>query len=33
MVHDDDLGDEHLSVLSWVILGVGGDVSSLDIFD
>ena len=33
MVEDDDLGDEHLGVSAWVVLGVGSDVASLDILD
>ena len=33
MVHDDNLSFEPLGVHSWLSLGVGGDVSSLDISD
>ena len=33
MVKDDNLGEEHLSVGSWVVLGVGSDESSLDVLD
>ena len=33
MVEDDNLGDEHLGVSAWVVLGVGSDVASLDILD
>jgi hypothetical protein len=31
MVHDDNLSLEVVSVLSWLSLGIGGDVTSLDI--
>lgn len=33
VVHDNDLSLEGFSFLGWVILGVGGDVSSSDILD
>ena len=33
MVHDDNLGLEVVSILCWLSLGIGGDVSSLDISD
>jgi hypothetical protein len=33
VVHDDDLGNEHLGVHGGYFLGVGGDVSSLDFVD
>mmetsp|Transcript_16754 Transcript_16754/g.37905 ORF Transcript_16754/g.37905 Transcript_16754/m.37905 type:complete len:525 (-) Transcript_16754:84-1658(-) len=33
VVHDDDLGDEGGGSLGWVVLGVGGDVSSLELLD
>jgi hypothetical protein len=33
VVHDDDLGDEVLSVHSGVVLGIRSDVTSLDILD
>ena len=33
MVEDDNLSDEHLGVSAWVVLGVGSDVTSLDILD
>jgi len=33
MVKDNNLGEEHLSILGWVVLGVRADISSLDILD
>merc|ERR1719454_1681193 len=33
MVHDDNLSLEPLSIHGWDVLGVGGDVSSLDILN
>ena len=33
VVHDDDLSLEGFGFLGWVILGVGGNVSSSDILD
>jgi len=33
MVEDDNLSDEHLGVSARVVLGVGGDVTSLDVLD
>jgi len=33
VVKDDNLSNEHLGVGGWVVLGVGGDVSSLDVLD
>ena len=33
MVKDDNLGNEHLVILGGVVLGVGSDVSALDILD
>jgi hypothetical protein len=33
MVHDDNLGVEALGVLSWNVLGIRSDVSSLDVSD
>ena len=33
MVQDNDLGGEVLSGTSGVVLGVGGDVSTLDVLD
>ena len=33
MVHDNNLGLEVVSVLGWLSLGIGGDVTSLDIRD
>ena len=33
MVHDDNLSVERLGILSWLSLGVGGDVTSLDVSD
>jgi len=33
MVHDDNLGLEGLSVLSGGVLGIGGDITSLDVLD
>jgi len=33
VVEDDDLGVERSSLLSRVVLGVGGDVSTTDILD
>ena len=33
MVHDDDLGLEVLSIHSWGVLGIGSDVTSLNIRD
>jgi len=33
MVHDDDLGGEGVAFSSWVVLGVGCDVTSSDILD
>merc|ERR1712164_58176 len=33
VVHDDDLGDEGSGLLGWIVLGVRGDVSSLELLD
>jgi len=33
MVEHDDLGDEHLGVCARVVLGVGGDIASLDVLN
>jgi len=33
VVHDDDLSNEHGSVLARVVLGVRSDVATLDVFD
>ena len=33
VVEDDDLGDKVLGTLGWVVLGVGGDVTALDVLD
>ena len=33
VVHDDYLGDKHLSVHGWIVLRVSGHVSSLDVLD
>lgn len=33
VVHDDNLGEEGLDLLGWVVLEIRGDVSSLDILD
>ena len=33
VVEDDDLSDEVLGTLGWVVLGVGGDVTALDVLD
>jgi len=31
--HDDDLGLERLASLGWVVVGIGGDIATLDILD
>ena len=33
MVKNDNLGNEHGGILGWVFLGVGANVTSLDILD
>jgi len=33
VVHDDDLSFERFSFFSWVFFGIGGNVSSSDIFN
>merc|ERR1719321_2122214 len=33
MVKNDNLGNEHGVILSWIVLGVRADVTSLDILD
>ena len=33
VVENDDLGVERRSLLGWIILGVGGDVATTNIFD